>query len=79
MFRNNNKLVCIKNAKHKSRLTIGETYYVRGIASDYHIWITDDNGMMDVCLRSYFATELEFRRLKLNKIKENICLKSVIE
>ena len=80
MFKPGEKIVCIKNIKHKTNLTIGKTYIAVGAQSDIHIWVRGNNhNMMDICLCTYFVTELESRRKKLLKIKERICLKSVIE
>jgi len=60
------KIVCIDN--NSANLTIGETYSTYHIGSNW-VQILDDDGILWNFLKNRFISLKEYRKLKLDKIK----------
>ena len=73
----NRNVLCIKNAKHKTNLTLGNIYRILGIDKTY-FYLKNDSVIVARYRISYFITGIQYRRYKILKLKERICLKSVI-
>jgi hypothetical protein len=65
------KIICIKNEKYEYSLTIGKKYEIKSINNPYY-WITDDCNYLTYFTTSYFISELEQRKDKIEKIKRII-------
>lgn len=78
MFKRNDDVICINNNNGKFPITIGKSYKVLYFKKHENmIVITCDDKSQQQYLTERFTTLLEYRKQKIEKIKDRICLEKV--